>query len=161
MPLLLWDHAIIKGIVLLVLSLCIAVSVQAQVNYATQDTTYRNAVEDALLALKHGDCKRCSAQYKRAFLVSQKSALSTLRAATCAYQCGQIEQARAYVKRAVSLDWEACEDIWGKPADYPELASLHSSPLAADLIHLVDERKIAQGRNPNLERQLQRIFEAD
>ncbi len=143
------------------LFLFIAISVRAQVNYATRDTTYRNAVEDALLALKKGDCKRCSAQYERAFLVSQKSALSTLRAATCAYQCGQIEQARAYVKRAVSLDWGACEDIWGKPADYPEIASLRSSPLAADLIRHVDERKIAQGRNPDLERQLQRIFEAD
>jgi hypothetical protein len=137
------------------------ISVQAQTTYTTQDTTYRNAVENALVALKQGDCKRCLTQYERAFLISQKSALSSLRAATCAYQCGQIEQAKAYIRRAVLLDWWGCEDMWNKPGEYSEVAPLRSSTLADEVVRYVDERKIAEGRNPDLERQLQRIFDQD
>lgn len=143
------------------LFLLIAASVQAQTTYATQDTIYRNAVENALVALKQGDCKRCLTQYERAFSISQKSAMSTLRAATCAYQCGQTEQAKAYLKRAVSLDWWSCEDMWNKPGEYPEFAPLRGSTLTTELVRYVDERKIAEGRNPDLERRLQRIFDMD
>lgn len=133
----------------------------SQTTYATTDTTYRNAVENALIALKKGDCKRCLTLYERAFAISKKSAMSSLRAATCAYQCGQTQQAKEYMKRAVSLDWWGSEDMWNKPGEYPEFAPLRSSTLATDLVRYVDERKIAEGRNPDLERQLQRIFDTD
>lgn len=105
------------------LFLLITASVQAQTTYASQDTIYRNAVENALLALKQGDCEGCLRQYERAFSISQNSTMSTLRAATCAYQCGQTEQAKAFLKRAVSLDWLACESMWNTPGEIPRIYS--------------------------------------
>jgi hypothetical protein len=144
-----------------VLFLLITASVQGQTTYATQDTTYRKAVENALIALKQGDCKRCLTQYERAFTISQKSAMSLLRAASCAYQCGPLEQAQTYLRKATSIDFWASEDIWNNPKEYPELDRLRQSSLVQMFQDYIDQQKIAEGRNPVLERELSGILEAD
>ncbi|WP_247237817.1 DUF6624 domain-containing protein [Telluribacter sp. SYSU D00476] len=136
-------------------------AVAQEVIYATQDSVYINAVEAALKALKEGDCTTCLAQYKRAFLVNHTSALSTLRAAVCAYQCQQQELALVYLKEALTLDWEASEYLWEEHGEIPELAPLRTSALATNFESFLDERKIAAGRNPSLERELAVILEAD
>ncbi|HEV7347847.1 DUF6624 domain-containing protein [Telluribacter sp.] len=136
-------------------------AVAQEVIYATQDTVYINAVEAALKALKVGDCTTCLTQYKRAFSVSHTSAMSTLRAAVCACQCQQKEQAHIYMKKAIALDWELSEEIWEDQQEHPELAPLRASALAADFQQYLDEEKRAAGRNPDLERELKQIREAD
>lgn len=133
----------------------------AQITFATPDTAYRQAVENGLSALKKGDCHACLDYYQRAFLLSQKSALSTLRAAACAQLCGQMVQARAYIQKATSVDWWASEDVWTNKKEYPELALLRTSSLAIEFQKDLDSQKIAAGRNPTLERELQVIFDSD
>jgi hypothetical protein len=135
--------------------------IYAQQKYASQDTTYKQAVETALAALKQGNCEICLSQYKRAFALSQKSALSTLRAAVCAYQCGQSEQAHIYIQKATALDWWICEDVCKNKTDYPEFNSLRTDPLRTVVQVEIDKQKIAIGRNPVLERELEQIFYAD
>lgn len=133
----------------------------AQTTYAVQDTAYIRVVEQALVYLKKGDCQPCLDSYRKAFAISQKSALSTMRAALCAYQCTQTEQARAFLNKATSLDWWACEDMWNKPKEYPEFDILRASVLATDFHNLIDKQKVMEGRNPALERELEQIFKAD
>ncbi|MFD2572878.1 DUF6624 domain-containing protein [Spirosoma soli] len=132
-----------------------------QTTYAVQDTAYVHAVELALDNLKKGNCQPCLDVYKKAFSISQKSALSTLRAAVCAYQCGQSQQARAYLEKAISLDWWSCEDMWKNRKGYPEFDPLRVSLLAVDFQKDIDKQKIAAGRNPTLERELETIYETD
>lgn len=148
---------------LLTSSICLlsCLSIRAQQTYAIQDTTYKQAVEAALTALKQGNCKTCLDQYKRAFNLSQKSALSTLRAAVCAYQCGQSEQAHTYIQKATVLDWWACEDVCKNKTDYPEFDPLRTDPLRAIVRVEIDKQKIAIGRNLGLERELEQILYAD
>ncbi|SFC14082.1 DUF6624 domain-containing protein [Spirosoma endophyticum] len=133
----------------------------AQTTYAVDDTAYVKAVENAFASLKQGDCKTCLAQYQRAFAISKKSAMSTLRAAVCAYQCQQTELARIYISKATSIDFWISEDIWENRNDYPEFEILRASSLMADFQASVDKQKITEGRNPILERELKEIFRAD
>ena len=150
-----------RHLLTIILSAILFQSAQAQTTYATQDTVYIHAVEKAFIALKQGDCKTCLSQYQHAFTRSQKSAMSTLRAAVCAYQCQQEEQARTYLKMATVIDWWASEDIWENRKEYPELEPLRTDEFAADFLRYIDERKVAEGRNPGLERELKEIFRAD
>ena len=78
----------------------------AQTTYATQDKAYIRAVEQGLDYLKKGQCQPCLAAYKSAFVISQKSVLSTMRAALCAYQCQQDDLAKVYIQQAVDIDYE-------------------------------------------------------
>ena len=133
----------------------------AQATYITTDTVYRQAVEQGLVALKRGDCQTCLVQYRRAFAVSQKSVLSMLRAATCANECGQIQQARTYLQQANKIDWQGSEQVWRGRQSYPEMNRLRSSALAADFQLTLDEQKRLAGRDPVLERELQQIMDAD
>ena len=133
----------------------------SQTTYANQDTAYVRAVEQAFNSLKQGDCRTCLREYQKAFAISQKSALSTLRAAVCAYQCDQIEQAQTYLRQAASIDFWISEDVWEKPKEAPELNSLRNSPLATAFQQYIDQQKIAEGRNPTLERELKQIFVED
>ncbi|MBO0934820.1 DUF6624 domain-containing protein [Fibrella aquatilis] len=133
----------------------------AQQTYAIKDTAYKQAVEDALLSLKKSDYQACLNQYKRAFDLSQKSALSTLRAAVCAYQCGQTEQAYNFIQKAIALDWWVSEDVWKNKTEYPEVNSLRVGALYAFFQQELDKQKIAVGLDPTLERELEQIFHAD
>ncbi|AUD05991.1 DUF6624 domain-containing protein [Spirosoma pollinicola] len=132
-----------------------------QTQYATPDTAYVRAVEKAFTSLKQGACRACLREYQRAFAISQKSAMSLLRAASCAYQCGPLEQAKTYLRKATSIDFWASEDIWNNPKEYPELAILRQSSLVKTFQNYIDQQKIAEGRNPTLERELKQIFVED
>jgi len=133
----------------------------AQTTYAVQDTAYVRLVEHAFSSLKQGNCQSCLGFYKKALALSQKSAISTLRAAVCAYQCQQTDQAHTYISKATSLDFWVSEDVWDNRKDYPEFDILRTSPLAADFQDGIDNQKIAEGRNPTLERELKVIFRTD
>ncbi|WP_420148952.1 DUF6624 domain-containing protein [Spirosoma sp.] len=133
----------------------------AQTTYAIKDTAYVKSVEQAFADLKRGNCQACLYAYEKAFTISRKSALSTLRAAVCAYQCKQVEQAKTYISKAVATDFWISEDVWEKRKEYPEFEVLRTSSLATDFQHYVDKQKIAEGRNPSLERELNQIFLAD
>lgn len=132
-----------------------------QTRYATPDTTYVRAVEKAFTSLKQGDCLASLGEYQRAFAISQKSAVSLLRAASCAFQCGPLEQAQTYLSKAASIDFWASEDMWNNPKEYPELNILRQSSLAKTFQDYIDQQKIAEGRNPMLERELKQIFVDD
>ncbi|MFD2937492.1 DUF6624 domain-containing protein [Spirosoma flavum] len=133
----------------------------SQTTYANQDTAYVHAVEKAFTSLKQGNCRTCLREYQKAFAISQKSALSTLRAAVCAYQCDQTKQAQTYLRQAASIDFWISEDVWENPIEAPELNSLRNSPLASVFHQYIDQQKIAEGRNPALERELKQIFVED
>ncbi|GAB4035949.1 DUF6624 domain-containing protein [Spirosoma jeollabukense] len=150
-----------RYILILALVGCLARPSRAQTTYAVQDTAYVQAVEQAFASLKQGNCQTCLTQYQRAFAISQKSAMSTLRAAVCAYQCQQTEQAREFISKATSIDFWVSEDIWENRKAYPEFDVLRTSPLSADFQNGIDKQKIAEGRNPVLERELKEIFRAD
>lgn len=136
-------------------------STLAQTTYAVQDTAYVRAVENAFNSLKQGDCRTCLTQYQRAFAISQKSAMSTLRAAVCAHQCQQTQQTHIYLSKAASIDFWGSEDIWENRKDYPEFNSLRNSSVAATFQNYIDKQKTAEGRNPALERELKQILRED
>lgn len=134
---------------------------QAQSTYAIQDTVYVHAVEQGLVYLKEGKCQPCLDAYQRAFTIAQKSALSTMRAALCAYQCKQDELAKSYIQRAVSIDYGIAEDIWIDYQTAPEFNIIRTSSMK-DLVQEVFAKKDAQlGINQFLKGQLQAIYTTD
>ncbi|RYF71377.1 MAG: hypothetical protein EOO39_14070 [Cytophagaceae bacterium] len=141
--------------------LCIANQSFAQTTYSTKDTAYIHAVEQGLQLLKKGDCQRCLAAYKRAFAITQKSALSTIRAAACAYQCRQPEVAATYLQKAIEIDYEAVGDLWDDHQSYPELALLHTPVIAAHIDSLFTQKDKQLGLNVPLKKQLESLHKTD
>lgn len=132
-----------------------------QTQYAARDTAYVNAVEQAFSHLEKGQCQPCLDAYRRAFMIAQKSALSTLRAALCAYQCGQSELAKSYIQQAVNIDYDITEETWVGYRSAPEFNSVRSSSMN-ELAQAVFAQKDAQlGINLSLKSQLQGIYTTD
>lgn len=132
-----------------------------QTTYTTPDTAYIQAVEMALTYLQKGQCQPCLEAYKKAFLISQKSALSTMRAALCAYQCRQSELAKTYIQQAVNIDYSIAEETWIDYQSAPEFNLVRSSSMK-ELVQEVFAKKDAQlGINPSLKSQLQAIYTTD
>jgi hypothetical protein len=94
-------------------------------------------------------------------MIAQKSALSTMRAAACAYQCQQEQAALTYLQQAIDIDYEAAEDVWNDQKGYPELGGLHSSAIAARLDTLITQKDKQLGLNAPLKQQLVRIYQTD
>lgn len=133
----------------------------AQQTYATTDKAYVAGVEKAFAFMKQGRCDSCLAEYRKAFAISQKSALSTLRAAACAYQCGQDDQAVTFVNQAARFAFWEVESIWANRKENSEFDPVRSSFFGTYQQEAVDKQKIAVGRNPQLERDLAQIFDED
>ncbi|WP_266368820.1 DUF6624 domain-containing protein [Tellurirhabdus rosea] len=134
---------------------------QAQTTYATGDKAYITAVEKAFMALKNKDCRACLREYERAFAISQKSALSLLRAATCAYGCEEMDLARAFVHRAVTADVEAADEIWADLTEYPELATFRQGQMQEIITEELQNAFHRYGFNAALRQRLVTIYEQD
>ncbi|MEZ0538407.1 DUF6624 domain-containing protein [Fibrella arboris] len=141
--------------------LCIAHQSFAQTTYSTKDTAYIHAVEQGLQLLKQGDCQRCLAAYRKAFAITQKSALSTIRAAACAYQCRQHDVATAYLQKAIDIDYEAVGDVWNDQQSYPELSLLRTPVIAAHVDSLFVQKDKQLGLNVPLKKQLETLHKTD
>ncbi|WP_157816019.1 DUF6624 domain-containing protein [Spirosoma pollinicola] len=132
-----------------------------QARYATADTAYVKSVEKALTYLQQSQCQPCLNAYKKAFMIAQKSALSTMRAALCAYQCKQSELAKTYIQQAVNIDYSIAEETWIDYQAAPEFNLVRSSSMK-ELVREVFAQKDAQlGINPSLKSQLQAIYVTD
>lgn len=132
-----------------------------QTTYATPDTAYIQAVEKALGYLQKGQCQPCLTAYQKAFNIAQKSALSTMRAALCAYQCQQPELAKMYLQQAVYIDYTIAEDTWIDYQTAPEFNLFRTSSMN-DLVQEVFAKRDAQlGINQSLKGQLQAIYTTD
>ncbi|GAB3507580.1 hypothetical protein GCM10027341_42380 [Spirosoma knui] len=136
-------------------------STYAQTTYAVQDTTYVRAVENAFTALQKSDCQTCLNQYQKAFKLSQKSALSTLRAAVCAYQCKQEDLAKAYIQRAVDIDYAIAEDTWLDRQAAPELNAVRNTRMNEYVQAIFERRDSLLKLNIPLKRELQTIYQTD
>ncbi|UHG89594.1 DUF6624 domain-containing protein [Spirosoma oryzicola] len=143
------------------LSLCFGQPSWAQTLYATQDTTYIRAVERALVYLQKGQCEPCLTTYQKAFTIAQKSALSTMRAALCAFQCKQYDLAKFYIQRATDIDYAVAEETWYDQQTAPEFDLVRSSGMK-ELAEEVFTKKDAQlGLNQALKQQLITIYTTD
>ena len=102
---------------ILVLTL-FSLNLKAQSNTATTDSNYTKLVTAAFEDLKKGDCKPCLEKYEAAFKVSQRSVLSRLRAALCAFDCKNDEAFQLHLNFALEKDFGLVEQILAD--DYPE-----------------------------------------
>jgi hypothetical protein len=134
---------------------------EAQQTYATQDTVYIHTVEQALTYLQKGACQPCLDAYQRAFAISQKSALSAMRAALCAYQCGQIELTKSYIQRAVNIAYGIAESTWEDRQEAPEFDVVRSSGMKEYVQEIFARKDAELGINRPLKQQLQAIFTTD
>lgn len=129
--------------------------------YASQDTAYTQAVERGLVYLKKGQCDSCLAAYKTAFTISQKSALSAMRAAFCAYQCLRNDLAKAYIRQAVEIDYEIAEDVWLDREAAPEFGLARLSGLKAHVDEVFAQKDAQLGLNVALKQELAVIHASD
>lgn len=135
--------------------------VHAQTTYAVQDTAYKQAVERAFTSLKQGDCQPCLDSYRKAFAISQKSALSSMRAALCAYQCKQTDLVKRYIQQAIDIDYDIAEDVWVDYQTAPEFNAFRNTTLK-DYVQEAFARKDALVKyNLPLKRELQTIYASD
>ena len=133
----------------------------AQTMYATQDTAYIHAVERGFDYLKKGQCQLCLAAYKSAFIISQKSALSTMRAALCAYQCQQDDLANTYIQQAIDIDYEMTEDVWFDREVAPEFNLARSSGMQRYVNELFALKDKQLGLHVALKQELATIYDID
>lgn len=130
----------------------------SQIYYITDDPKYKKHVEKALDYLKKGQCKLCLENYEKAFEISQKSALSLLRAATCAYDCSDTLKWKSFGKLAIDIDWEATEDIIENlDSQNPEIIKYKSSIFYQYIITQVDVFKKEAGYDEILRKKLKII----
>jgi hypothetical protein len=133
----------------------------AQTTYAIQDTAYIHAVERGLDYLKKGKCQSCLNAYQRAFAISQKSALSAMRAAVCAYQCQQDTLVLKYVRQAVAVDYEIAEDVWVDRQLAPEFDQVRSSKMRQYVQAIFANKDEQLGINVALKEELAIIYTID
>ena len=95
-----------------------SLNLKAQSNTTTSDSNYIKLVTTAFEDLKKGDCKPCLEKYEAAFKVSQRSVLSRLRAALCAFDCKNDEAFQLHLNFALEKDFGLVEQILAD--GYPE-----------------------------------------
>jgi hypothetical protein len=133
----------------------------AQVSYATTDSSYARLVDEALEHLKKNECQLCSDKYEAAFKVSQRSVLSRLRAASCAFACKNEQKWKQDVDFALQTDWASCEQILAdKRGQYPELSAYQGSEFYRYALEKIDAIKKANGYDAELAAELE-IIERD
>ena len=150
-----------KWLILSLFALFSADASLAQQTYATTNPHYVASVEKAFASMKKGQCDSCLINYKRAFAISQKSAMSTLRAAACAYQCGQEAQAKQYIQQAITIDYGISEDVWLDRHDSPEFNGVRSTKMADYVQGEFDRMDSLLGYNRQLKQELLTIYKTD
>jgi hypothetical protein len=148
-----------RRLVLLLLTVAGTGFARAQsVTYSTPDTAYMRHVEVAFGHLQRGECRPCLDAYEKAFRIAQKSYLSLLRAATCAYSCREKKLAAQYLDKALALEWDGPHQVF---TTYPEFKPYHNTPFEKDLLARQDRIIRQLGLDAGLIRELTAIRKAD
>ena len=125
------------------------------------DPAYAALVDTAFAKMQRSECQPCLDLYLQAFDISQHSALSHLRAATCAYQCGKKDLGWDLATKAVAIDWSVCEAVINNPLDYPEFDALKGSDLRIYTKAIIREAAEASGIDLDLAEMLSEIEDDD
>ncbi len=129
--------------------------------YAIDDSTYQSLVQLAFDDLQKGNCKPCVERYELAFAVSQRSILSRLRAAACAYECKDDSKWKYHIEFALNKDWSTVENILlDKSNRYPELSKYTNSEIYSYAKTFINDAKIKSGYDEILAKELE-IIEKD
>lgn len=133
-----------------------------QTLYATTDTTYKALVEKALNEMQKGECQPCLADYEAAFAISQRSILSRLRAAACAFACKQDDKWTFHLTVALDKDWGGVEDILRDSRDqYPELTRYKGTALYDYAMQYIADAKKRSGYDEALAAEMEIILRDD
>lgn len=134
----------------------------AQTFYATTDSAYMRLVEKAYDELRSGACAPCLADYEAAFVISQRSVLSRLRAATCAFACNQDDKWKFHLDFALEKDWISVEDILRDNRNqYPELTRYRDSGFYHYALQRIADAKQQSGYDETLAAELEIILRDD
>lgn len=125
------------------------------------DPAYKSLVANAFEHLQKGECTECLNDYEQAFGISQHSALSHLRAATCAEKCGQTEKRDQLIRTAASIGWDVCLKLLKDAESYPEFERLLGTPFEKTVRLLAQQQAEALGINFDLKIKLDRIHYLD
>ncbi len=141
--------------------LLLVTTIAASAQNASNSPEYTRAVEIGLGELQKGQCKPCLEAYERAFLISQHSVLSHLRAMLCAEWCKEDEKALAFANKALEIGWESTANILQKNQEYPELSTLRASASGKKLLERAFKAGKESGFNFELAQTLDALYEED
>ncbi|HMP30089.1 MAG TPA: hypothetical protein PKD85_10840 [Saprospiraceae bacterium] len=134
----------------------------SQSNFATTDTNYINLVDKAFGFLKKGECRVCIDAYEQAFEISQRSILSRLRAASCAFSCKDNAKWNRHLNFAIEKDWATAENILKDPYNqYLELTKLRDTDFYNTAFSMIKEIKLKSGYDEALAAELDIILKDD
>lgn len=137
-------------------------SLSAQAFYATTDSAYMRLVEKAYDELRSGACAPCLVDYEAAFAISQRSILSRLRAASCAFACKQDDKWKFHLDFALEKDWISVENILqDKRNQYPELTRYRDSAFYDYALQRIADAKKQSGYDEALAAELEIILRDD
>lgn len=145
-------------LLILVLTL-FSLNLKAQSNTATTDSNYIKLVTTAFEDLKKGDCKPCLEKYEAAFKVSQRSVLSRLRAALCAFDCKNDEAIKLHLNFALEKDFGLVEQILAD--DYPEFDKYRETDFYKVANEVLDKKLSLANYDLVLRKELQTIQKDD
>ncbi|MCC7465668.1 MAG: hypothetical protein IT261_05335 [Saprospiraceae bacterium] len=117
---------------------------------------YKRVVAIGLGELQKGQCAPCLEAYDRAFTLSQHSALSFLRAASCAQLCGDNNRARELAEKAVEISFESTLYVFDHTQEYPELTPFVTSKPGKKTLALAKKAaKNAGGKNSQVQKPIE------
>ena len=132
-----------KKTVLILFALGLFLTTYSQTFYATTDTSYVQLVEKAFDYLKKGDCQACLDKYEEAFKLSQRSILSRLRAASCAFACKNEAKWKFHTKFALDKEWGTVDNILQDAnKQYPELTQYKGTDFYTTIQKQIKDIKI-------------------
>ena len=150
-----------KTFLVICISFGLSGSLFCQATYATSDSIYVKLVTDALDDLKKGNCQPCLDKYEEAFKLSQKSILSRVRAATCAFDCKNEAKWRFLIDFVVQKDWGQTEGILKDEEGYPELTKYKDTELFKTALQQIKDMKKKAGYDEALAAELETIRRDD
>lgn len=145
-------------LLILVLTL-FSLNLKAQSNTATTDSNYIKLVTAAFEGFKKGDCKPCLEKYEAAFRVSQRSVLSRLRAALCAFDCKNDEAIKLHLNFALEKDFGMVEQILAD--GYPEFDKYRETDFYKTANEVLDKKLSLANYDLFLRKELQTIQKDD
>jgi hypothetical protein len=151
-----------KKTLLLTCLIMYAIDAMGQGLYATNDSTYQALVLGAIEDLQKGDCKSCIEKYDLAFVISQRSILSRLRAVACAYECKEDTKWKQHLDFALNKEWSTVENIlFDKSNRYSELSKYANSEIYSYAAAFIKDAKIKSGYDEALAKELELIERDD
>lgn len=144
------------------LTLAIAIPIYSQTFYGTTDSLYQKLVDQAFEHLQKGECRPCLDKYEEAFKISQRSILSRLRAASCAFACNDEVQMKAHAQFALDKEWGTVDNIMQDlNKQYPELTKYRGSSFYTYVQDQLQPIKRSAGYDATLAAELEVIYKDD